>query len=276
MHRPLRRAGAQPAAGVPAPILGGLGAGLRFVFQPVVALDGFAVVGFETLARWEHPAHGPISTESSVEVLERDGAGGALAAVALDAAAGLLGSLSEQVWVSVNLSPAQLREPGVVEAVAGAAAKVAAQRLVVEVTEASPLAVDTVDGRPLAGVLGELGELGVRFAVDDFGTGHSTFTSLASFASPPSLKVDRSFTAMLGSDPLGAAVIAAVHALAGRLGVSVVVEGVETAAQLSALVDLGCSFAQGYLFAPGVGAATASRIADVGTLTPGGPHAVSA
>ncbi|HEU0016485.1 MAG TPA: EAL domain-containing protein, partial [Longimicrobium sp.] len=120
-------------------------------------------------------------------------------------------------------------------------------RLRLEVTES--VLVDNVDAA--AATLRRLKELGARIYMDDFGTGYSSLAALHRLPLD-GVKVDRSFVRGLDGDARSRGVLRAVMALARELGLEVVVEGVEEQRQMEALRELGCGFAQGYLFSPAV------------------------
>ena len=146
----------------------------------------------------------------------------------------------------VNLSPRQFGEPHLLDLVAGALADTGTDpdRLCLEVTERA-LAANPASA---ATTLKRLSALGVRVSVDDFGTGYSSLASLQ-YLPISSLKIDRSIVARLDLDPEDDAMVAAVIGLAHTLGLAVIAEGVETPRQLAKLDELGCDYAQGYLFA---------------------------
>ncbi len=145
----------------------------------------------------------------------------------------------------MNLSARQLAEPSLPQRVAETieACGIDPRRLVLEITE-SALVHDVTTA---AMVLDELKALGVGLAVDDFGTGFSSLNYLKRFPVDV-LKIDRSFVSGLGVDPEDSAIVAAVRALGGALGLDVVAEGVETELQAAKLLELDCPYAQGYLF----------------------------
>jgi EAL domain-containing protein (putative c-di-GMP-specific phosphodiesterase class I) len=180
------------------------------------------------------------------------------------------------MWVSMNLSPLQLADPDIVGLLADAVGSedLDPSRFVVEVTESSVLERRARDGRPVVEVLDDIVALGVRLAVDDFGTGASSLSRLGVFPAS-GLKVDQSFTARLGDDPLGAAVVRAMLSLGAELDCQVVVEGVETVAQLDELNRLGAPYAQGFLFAAGLWLHDAARVADAASLPVAGPYAAA-
>jgi EAL domain-containing protein (putative c-di-GMP-specific phosphodiesterase class I) len=109
-----------------------------------------------------------------------------------------------------------------------------------------------VDVVALQGTLGALRDLGVRIVVDDFGTGFSSLGYLHRFA-VDAVKIDRSFVERLDARDSDAALVAAVVGMADALGLETIGEGVETTAQRDALAELGCRYAQGFLYSPPVG-----------------------
>ncbi len=230
---------------------------LRLFFQPIVALETGAVVAAEALARWEHPVHGRVPPDRFITLAEDTGLIASLGAWVLDEAARQLAEwratlpAAAQLEVSVNLSPRQLREPGLVEAVAATLGEhgLPAAALKLELTESSLVE----DPAAAAGVLRALKKREVQVYLDDFGTGYSSLSTLHRLPLD-ALKIDRSFVAGMDGGTTGAhkgaEIVRTIVALARSLGVRVVGEGVETSEQLAALRALGCDFAQGYLISP--------------------------
>jgi diguanylate cyclase (GGDEF)-like protein len=219
-------------------------------YQPIVDAGTCQVVGFEALARWRHPERGTVAPADFIPACEEVGLAGELGRLMLRAASFDLRRFQELCeaeggpWVSVNLSGAQLSRPELLGTVREAIrdSGVDPGSLILEITEHA-LMSDTSDS--VASLLA-LARLGVRLALDDFGTGYSSLTRLRQLPIHL-LKVDRSFTAGLGSNPADGAIVGAVVGLAQALGLHTVGEGVETAAQLDVLRRLGCDQAQGYL-----------------------------
>jgi EAL domain-containing protein (putative c-di-GMP-specific phosphodiesterase class I) len=150
------------------------------------------------------------------------------------------------LYISVNLSPVQMRDRDIVDLVRQALREfaVAPSRLMLEITEG----VLIENPEDMLKRIGELRALGARIALDDFGSGYSSLGYLQRFAFDK-LKVDRSFVAALGRSPNAAVIIQAIVSLGRALGVTVVVEGVETEEQRVLLRLAGCDEMQGFLFA---------------------------
>jgi EAL domain-containing protein (putative c-di-GMP-specific phosphodiesterase class I) len=148
--------------------------------------------------------------------------------------------------MSVNVSAVQLRSREFILALERliSATGIEPKLLCLEITES--VLMEDVDY--FSKVLHELRAIGTRLSVDDFGTGYSSLAYLRRFP-VDELKIDRSFVTDLDSDPYDATLVAAVVAIGEALGLRVIAEGVETAEELAALRDLGCQYAQGYLFA---------------------------
>jgi diguanylate cyclase (GGDEF)-like protein/PAS domain S-box-containing protein len=217
---------------------------LRLAFQPIVALDGGAVVGHEALLRWDRPGGGASAPAEFIPVAEESALIVEIGAWALREACRELAGAEGSVWV--NVSGRQLAQPGLPAMVADALreAGLAAGRLRLEITEA---VVQGASAATLAN-LRALAESGVGIVLDDFGTGYSSLGHLRDLPLR-TVKIDRSFVASLAE---GTEIVAAIASLAAALGLEAVAEGVETPAQAEALRALGCPLAQGFLFgAPG-------------------------
>ncbi|MEO3471520.1 bifunctional diguanylate cyclase/phosphodiesterase [Roseomonas sp. CAU 1739] len=214
-------------------------------FQPQVALPDERLTGFEALIRWRHPERGLLAPAVFLPVAERLGLMRRIGTWVLHEACRLAAAWPDPLTVAVNIAPAQLEHGSLPEDVAAAlsAAGLPAARLELEVTESVLLATADAALRQLL----ELRDAGVRFAMDDFGTGHSSLTQLRLFPFDR-LKIDRSFVQDLPAGGDAAAIVRAVAGLGRSLGIAVTAEGVETAEQLERLRAEGCDAAQGYLF----------------------------
>ncbi|WP_030442171.1 putative bifunctional diguanylate cyclase/phosphodiesterase [Actinoplanes subtropicus] len=216
-------------------------------FQPIVSASTGEIMGAETLVRMRTPdgvRHGPAGF---VPAAEETGLVVPLGEHVLTEALRHLVAWRDRLgYVSVNVSPRQLGEPGFVPLLAGLLAAnpgIDPHRLVLEITETALLAASVDVHERLAAIK----TLGVRLALDDFGTGYSSLTWLQSVPADI-VKLDRSFVAGLSADARKASIIQAVLWLAGSLGMSAVAEGVEEEADWHALREAGCPHLQGYLF----------------------------
>ena len=218
---------------------------LRVHYQPVLDLLTGRTVGFEALVRWLRDGR-LVGPSEFIPIAEASGLIGPLTDWVVDeacrTAAGWDGAGHNQ-WISVNLSSSQLIRQDMVAQIARTLAEtgLAADRLVIEITESSLLEINVA--RP---AVERLSELGVRVAIDDFGTGYSALSYLARL--PIDLvKIDRSFVVALEHGGPEAAIAAAIITLSKQLGLTTIGEGIETAAQLEQLAALGCDLGQGFL-----------------------------
>jgi EAL domain-containing protein (putative c-di-GMP-specific phosphodiesterase class I) len=218
----------------------------RLLYQPIVAVATGQVVGAEALVRWDAPSGQLASPVAFIDTAEESGLIVPLGLQVLEEACrqairwsstGIRG-----FTVSVNLSPRQVADTRVVEDIARVLhdTGVDPMSLIFEITEGT-----LMEAAESTTTLQRLKALGVGLTVDDFGTGYSSLSYLKRFP-VDGLKVDRSFIKGLGVDPEDSAIVAAVVKLAHTLGLAVVAEGVETAAQLHRLRELDCEAAQGF------------------------------
>ncbi|HEX7187645.1 MAG TPA: EAL domain-containing protein, partial [Actinomycetes bacterium] len=220
-------------------------------YQPVVALGSEEVTGVEALVRWLDPLRGMVPPGEFIPLAEETGLmvplGRWILQEACRQAAAWRGSLAGlgDVSLSVNISPRQLRDPGLVGDVSRAldSAGLPATALKLELTE-SALITDT---DVILDRLAKLKALGVDLAIDDFGTGYSSLGYLRRFP-VDELKIDKSFVDDLIASRSGASLAEVVVTLAATLGMRTVAEGVETREQAVLLREMGCAEAQGFLF----------------------------
>lgn len=211
-------------------------------YQPIFAADG-RLASYESLVRWQHPVRGLVPPMQFIPVAEQseliDSVGEwVLRRICLDR------PLLEGMPVAINISAVQLRRPDFAERFAAILAETGAagSGLVVEITETVPLSA----GETERANLDALRRMGVRIAIDDFGAGHASLEYLRKFRFD-TLKLDRSLVANLENSRLDPMLVGAICRIARALDISVVAEGVETAAQRDMLVQLGCTHLQGYL-----------------------------
>ena len=229
---------------------------LELHYQPIIAAHGGRIVGVEALLRWTHATRGPIGPAIFIPVAEQMGLMDTLGAFVLRRA------LQEakrwpDLYIAVNLSPLQVRDRTIVDLVRSALAEsgVAPSRLMLEITEG--VLIDNPE--EMVKRIEDLHDLGVRVALDDFGSGYSNLSYLQRFPLDK-LKIDRSFVVALGTFANGGVIIQAIVALGRALGLSVLVEGVETEQQRVLLRLAGCDEMQGFLFAKPAPAATIDRL----------------
>ncbi|OLB74313.1 MAG: hypothetical protein AUI14_23840 [Actinobacteria bacterium 13_2_20CM_2_71_6] len=220
-------------------------------YQPIVDARTHEVLGFEALARWQHPTRGLLGADAFIDVAMESGLivpmGAAILAQACDQVARWQAERPDRagLHVAVNVSAEQFGHPSFVATVAAVLAETGLDPndLWLEITETSIMA----DAEAAGDTLRAIRALGVHLSIDDFGTGYSSLAYLRRFP-VEALKVDRSFVAGLGRDREDEAIVAMVVSLARTLDLFVVAEGVETAAQLAQLERLGCDVVQGYHF----------------------------
>lgn len=223
---------------------------LRLEYQPIVAIPGAEVQGFEALLRWTHPTMGEISPITFIPVAEDTGLIVPIGAWVLEQACRQLGEWRRELphghdlYVAVNLSARQLHDEDLVQQVRESlvATNLPGRALTLELTESvlmenPPAAVD---------LLGAIQQLGVQIAIDDFGTGYSSLSYLRQFPADH-VKIDRSFVNGLDQeDGSEASLVAAIIAMARAMNITTIAEGVERASQAVRLQALGCRLAQGY------------------------------
>ena len=220
---------------------------LELAFQPIVSLSDGATVGREALLRWRRGGVA-LPAPEFIPVAEESGLILPIGSWTLGEACREGAALRERgdaAWISIDVSPRQLAEPGLDEQVAALLAShdLPPGALCLEVTEAALMQVTRSTLHNLAG----LKELGVRLMLDHFGAG---FSSLQHFAEFPVglVKIDRAFVADLGPERPAAAIVGAVIHMSAALGLELVAEGVENEGQAELLREMGCPLAQGTHF----------------------------
>ncbi|MBD2242221.1 bifunctional diguanylate cyclase/phosphodiesterase [Nostoc sp. FACHB-888] len=220
-------------------------------YQPIVSLTNGSILGFEALLRWQHPERGLLNPGDFIPLAEETG-------LIVEIGYWVLYEACRQMraWqmsyphhslkkMSVNLSVKQFCQPNLIEQIRHIldSTGLDANSLALEITES----VIVENGDEATAILLQLRELGIEISLDDFGTGYSSLGRLYSF--PISvLKIDRSFVNPMTTDNRNLEIIDIIVALAHKLGMTVIAEGVETQEQVPILKNLHCESAQGYFF----------------------------
>jgi PAS domain S-box-containing protein len=214
-------------------------------FQPVVELRTGKVNGFEVLARWSHPEHGPILPDNFISLSEDNGLANELTRQICEKSFLASPLLAADMTLAINISPVQMRDlelPLLIRQQAETAG-FALSQLIIEITE-SALHHDLARAQA---VTADLKAMGCRLALDDFGTGYSNLRNLQTLRFD-TLKIDRSFVASITTQRDSRKIVAAIIGLGQSLDLKMVAEGVETEAQTDMLIWLGCERAQGWRY----------------------------
>jgi len=242
---------------------------LLLYYQPKVEMTGGRMSGAEALIRWQRPDGSLVSPAEFIPVAEKTGLIVAIGEWVLDEACRQLRAWKEEglpeLKLAVNVSARQFRAGNLAEVVAATLARhrVAPNRLELELTESTLME----QPEQAAVLLAKCAELGVSIALDDFGTGYSSFAYLSRFPINV-LKIDRSFVQEITTRPDAAMIADSIIALARRMGIRVVAEGVETEAQLAYLRRRGCDQMQGYLYSRPLPAADFAALLASGKTLP--------
>ncbi len=222
-------------------------------FQPIVDLQTGRCIGVEALARWNHPTEARFPPQEFLALAEESGLIIPIGQKVMDDACRALAEwqqelpLGDEFVVHVNLSARQFCHRGLLAQITDTLQRyrLSGRNLALEITEA------VLREHPVqaAAMLGNLRELRVHVCVDDFGTGYSSLSYLHQFPLDI-LKIDRTFTSGLGSNITSDAIVQAIIGLGSRLGIQTIAEGVESRQHRQQLLDLGCRYAQGFLFTP--------------------------
>jgi len=224
---------------------------LSVYYQPKFDARTRAMIGAEALLRWNHPELGPVSPAEFIPLAERTG-------TIVELGDWVVEEVCRQImhWdaagmapqrIAVNLSPRQFQQPDLVQRLSQILHRyhVSAHRLMFEITETAAMR----DASQSIAAIRQIQSLGFEVAIDDFGTGYSSLNYLQRFRAQQ-IKIDRAFVSALDDNPPeAAAIIRAICAMAHSLEMTVVAEGVETEAQMQALIHLHCDQVQGYLLA---------------------------
>ena len=214
-------------------------------FEPQVDLATGEVIGFEVLARWNHPLSGIVPPDVFIPVAEEINLIGRLSEQVIGEALKEAADWDPEIKISVNIAPSQLADAWLAQRIVRLLSESGfpAERLVIELTESSLFA----DLDLAKAIVTSLKNQGVRLALDDFGTG---FSSLAHLRSLPFdiIKIDRSFVTNINLRRESAAIVRAVTTLASALSVPVCVEGIEDEDTVETVARLGCAIGQGWYF----------------------------
>ncbi|MFN2537480.1 MAG: putative bifunctional diguanylate cyclase/phosphodiesterase [Mycobacteriales bacterium] len=214
-------------------------------YQPIVCLADRSVVGYEALLRWQHPSRGLLLPAQFLDVVLDSEYESPVTDWVLHQAAADAANLPDGIRVSVNVSSLQVGRRDLPAVVSSALqqAGLAPDRLLLELTEDRLLS--RADGPQL---LERLRSLGIRLAIDDFGSGYAGLGYLQRFHALDVVKLDRDFVTGMRSSPVGEHIVRSVVELTRGCGLQLITEGVETSQQAADLLALGVTFAQGYFF----------------------------
>ncbi|NIJ33509.1 putative bifunctional diguanylate cyclase/phosphodiesterase [Sphingomonas oligoaromativorans] len=233
-------------------------------YEPQVDLETNALLGFEVLARWEHPTRGVIAPDNFIPVAEECGLISELSIAVMRRAFIEGRDWSPSLSLSVNISPAQLRDPWLAQKIVKLLVETGfpANRLEIEITESS-----LFQNLPLAqSIVGSLKNQGIRLALDDFGTGYSSLAHLRALPFDR-IKIDRSFVTSINKDPESAAIVNAISKLGESLNLPITAEGIEDGDIRDRLRAMGCHKGQGWHFGkPMTVTATRRMLAERGLL----------
>lgn len=224
---------------------------MEVLYQPIMRLEDRELAGFEALIRWRHPKRGLLLPEEFISLAEESGLIEELGGFVLNEAARQLGIWQrafrpkQPLFMSINVSHAQLLGRNLVDEVRSLLSRedLAEGTLKLEITESMVMENPELSVQ----VLRRLKQMGVGLACDDFGTGYSSLATLQRLPFDV-LKLDKSFLEADPEDDAAEIILQSIIDLGANLQIAVVAEGVESEAQAERLQDMGCDFAQGYLF----------------------------
>lgn len=225
-------------------------------FQPIVRLSDNRVLGFEALARWIDPDLGFVSPAVFVPLAEERGFIDTLSETLLRKAAEAMLAWPRELFLSFNLSSAQLMDPCTARNTLAILSAVGfdPRRLELEITETAVMTSAETAQR----IISELRDAGIGISLDDFGTGQSSLGRLRDFTFDK-VKIDRAFVSSITSDKISEHIIRAIIAMCDGLDLKVVAEGIETQEEADLLRRLGCGMGQGYFFGRPIDAAATSH-----------------
>ena len=224
---------------------------LFLVYQPYIDLRTAAIVGVEALIRWRHPTLGVLDPPQFIPMAERSDLIVALDNWVLWQACRQMRSWRDHgmdpLRLSVNLASRDLSNPDFFDSVERTLTDTGTDPSLLELEITERVVLDT--SGPAVGNIDRLRKLGVRFTIDNFGSGNSSLDRIGAFP-VSTLKIDQSFVQVLGPGDEENSLVSAIIAMAAKLGLSCVAEGVETLLQSRVLLQRGCTTAQGYYFSP--------------------------
>jgi diguanylate cyclase (GGDEF)-like protein/PAS domain S-box-containing protein len=240
-------------------------------YQPIIDLRSQRITGFEALLRWNHPDRGLVAPDDFIPLAEETGLIIAIGAWVLCEACSQLKTWQREIALdiplsmSVNVSSLQLKHPGFLALVEQTliTTQIQASRLTLEITESVMMEESASMGK----LLGQLRAQDIQLSLDDFGTGYSSLVALKQFP-VSALKLDRSFTQGLGSDPKSLEIVQAVMHLAQKMDMAVIAEGIETTSQQSHLQTLDCFMGQGFLFSAAIDGQAAGYLIEANARLP--------
>jgi diguanylate cyclase (GGDEF)-like protein len=221
------------------------------LYQPYIDLRTTQVVGVEALVRWHHPTLGILEPDSFIAMAERSDI-----IVAVDTWVLEQTCRQARIWLdrglaplrlSVNLASRDLSNPDLFDNIHRTLGETGIDPSLLELEITERVVLDKTG--PATANIERLRRLGVRFTIDDFGTGNSSLSRIGSFP-VSTLKIDQSFVQVLGPEGDNNSLVSAIISMADRLGLECVAEGVETSLQSRVLLQRGCTTAQGYYFSP--------------------------
>ena len=239
-------------------------------YQPIVDLRSGAIVGLEALVRWAHPTRGLLLPGSFIPLAEQTGLIVPLGRWIFQDAVRQVSSwqgqglLRSEIWIDINVAARQLADPRFTRDVAAAISGtgMGAGRIAVELTETELIRDPVSVGRSLE----TLRKGGLRVVIDDFGTAYASMSHFVNFPID-GLKIDRQFVWELeATTGTGRALVSSMVRLAAELGIWAVAEGVETEKQAQVLREIGCPYAQGFLFSRPVPATDVAHLLRAGTI----------
>lgn len=221
---------------------------LELYYQPQFNINSGALIGCEALLRWKHPQLGQVSPEEFIPIAEDNGQILSIDQWVLFQATKQIAAWQKQgildFTIAVNISANQFHHQDLLAMVREAIDEhsISAENLELELTEG--LMMDDVEGAIV--IIDKLHEEGIKLSIDDFGTGYSSLSYLKRFQ-VDKLKIDQSFVRDITTDPDDASIVDTIVALADKMGLKTIAEGVETKGQQDFLIQIGCNEVQGYL-----------------------------